>query len=108
MDLADRYDAAQPRLAVRLPQLPQDQPVPMFGRCVLPLREALLTRLIELVVHADDLAVSLQLPPPPFSHDAGDLVITTLARTARRRHGTLPVLRTLARRERAPSHVSAF
>ena len=108
IDLANRYDAAQARLTVRLPHLPQDQPVPMFGRCVLPLREALLTRLIELVVHADDLAVSLQLPTPAFSHEASDLVITTLARIARRRHGTLPVLRTLARRERAPAHVSAF
>jgi hypothetical protein len=108
IDLANRYDATRARLAVRLSQLPQDQPVPMFGRCVLPLGESLLTRLIELVVHADDLAASLQLPTPAFSHDAGDLVITTLARIARRRHGTLPVLRTLARHERAVSHISAF
>jgi uncharacterized protein (TIGR03083 family) len=107
-DLADRYDAARSRLAVRLPGLPQDQPVLMFGRYVLPLRECLVTRLVELVVHTDDLAVSLGLPTPSFREDADDLVITTLGRMARRRHGTLPVLRALARRERAPVHIAAF
>jgi hypothetical protein len=106
-DLADRFDAARARLSVRLPQLAQDQPVLMFGRHVLPLDQCLLTRLVELVVHADDLALSLELSFPAFSDDAADLVITTLARMARRRHGTLPVLRTLARRERA-SQVAAF
>jgi hypothetical protein len=60
------------------------------------------------VVHADDLAVTLGLPAPDFGDEAEDLVITTLARIARRRHGTLPVLRTLARRERAPSTIAAF
>ena len=106
--LADRYDATRARLAVRLPVLPDDQPVLMFGRCVLPLRECLITRLVELVVHTDDLAVSLGLPTPAFRDDADELVITTLGRIARRRHGTLPVLRTLARRERAPAHIAAF
>jgi uncharacterized protein (TIGR03083 family) len=107
-DLADRYDAARARLAVRLPGLPPDQPVLMFGRAVLPLQECLVTRLVELVVHTDDLAVSLGLPTPAFGDDADDLVITTLVRMARRRHGTLPVLRALARRERAPAHIAAF
>ena len=106
--LADAYDAARSRLASRLAGLRGDHPVLMFGRYVLPLNECLLTRLIELVVHADDLAVTLGLPAPDFGDEAEDLVITTLARIARRRHGTLPVLRTLARRERAPSTIAAF
>jgi hypothetical protein len=56
----------------------------------------------------DELAVSLDLPTPAFSDEAGELVITTLGRIARQRHGTLALLRTLARRQRAPSHVGAF
>jgi hypothetical protein len=106
-DLADRYDAARTRLAVRLPGLPEDRPVLMLGQYVLPLRQCLLTRLLELVVHADDLSLSLELPMPAVSDDAFDLVITTLARIARNRHGPLPVLRTLARRERA-APIAAF
>ncbi|GAB1644932.1 maleylpyruvate isomerase N-terminal domain-containing protein [Krasilnikovia sp. MM14-A1259] len=108
LDLADRYDAARARLAQRLADLDGDRPVLMFGRYVLTLHECLLTRLVELVVHADDLAVSLELPTPEFGDEADDMVIKTLARISRRRHGTLPVLRTLARRERASSPVSAF
>lgn len=108
VELADRYDATRARLAERLAHVPGDQPVLMFGRQVLPLRECLLTRLVELVVHADDLAVSLEVPTPEFSDDADDLVITALARISRARYGTLPVLRSLSRRERAPSTVAAF
>lgn len=107
-DLADRYDAARARLAARLPELPDQRPVLVFDRYPLPLRECLLTRLVELVVHADDLAVSLRLSTPEFSDEAADLVITTLGRIARRRHGTLPLLRALSRRERATSPVAAF
>jgi Mycothiol maleylpyruvate isomerase N-terminal domain. len=106
--LADAYDAARARLAAQLPGLPGDQPVLMFGRYVLPLNECLLTRLVELVVHADDLAVTLRLPTPDFGDEVADLVIATLARIARRRHGTVPVVRALARRERAPSTIAAF
>lgn len=107
-DLADRYDAARAGLVQRLAGLPDDRPVLMFDRHVLPLGECLLTRLVELVVHADDLAVSLDLPTPDVGDEAADLVIATLGRVARRRHGTLPVLRALSRRERAALDVSAF
>jgi hypothetical protein len=106
--LADRYDATCARLAVRLAALPDDRPVLMFGRYVLPLRECLLTRLVELVVHADDLAVSLGVPTPDVGEQASDLVITTLGRISRRRHGMQPVLRALSRRVRAPADVAAF
>jgi uncharacterized protein (TIGR03083 family) len=107
-DLAARYDRARTNLARRLPLLPPDQPILVLGGDVLPLDEYLLTRLIELVVHADDLAVSLRVPTPDIGDDAADLVITTLSRISRGRYGTLPVLRALSRRERGPSHVAAF
>jgi len=106
--LADAYDAARARLAVRLAGLHGDRPVVMFSRYVLTLDECLVTRLVELVVHADDLAVTLRMSTPDFGDQVGDLVVTTLARIARRRHGTLDLLRGLARRERAPSTFAAF
>ena len=106
--LAVRFDAARARLSGPLGMLPDDQPVLMFGRHLLPLDQCLLTRLVELVVHADDLAVSLDLPTPDVGEQAADLVIMTLGRISRRRHGSLPVLRALSRRERAPSDVAAF
>jgi uncharacterized protein (TIGR03083 family) len=107
-DLAARYDAALDRLRAVLPGLPPDRPVPMVGGRVLPLSECLLTRLVELLVHADDLAVSIGVAPPEFAAEPADLVVSVLARTARRRHGTAAVLRALARRERATGTVAAF
>jgi uncharacterized protein (TIGR03083 family) len=107
-DLAARYDAALDRLRAVLPGLPPDRPVPMVGGRVLPLSECLLTRLVELLVHADDLAVSIGVTPPEFAAEPADLVVSVLARAARRRHGTAAVLRALARRERATGTVAAF
>src|SRR5581483_4593202 len=57
-------------------------------------------RLVELFVHADDLAASLGVPPPPLPAAATGLVIATLVEVARIRHGDAAVLRALARRER--------
>ena len=64
--------------------------------------------MIELAVHLDDLAVSLDLPTPAIPDGAADLVVATLARIARGRRGTLPVLRALSRRERASGLATAF
>jgi uncharacterized protein (TIGR03083 family) len=107
-DLAGRYDAALGRLAAELPGLPPDRPVPMVAGHVLSLTDCLLTRLVELLVHADDLAVSVGVEPPVFAGEPADLVVSVLARAARGRHGTTPVLRALARRERATGPVAAF
>ncbi|HEU4349658.1 MAG TPA: maleylpyruvate isomerase N-terminal domain-containing protein, partial [Actinoplanes sp.] len=107
-DLAERYRAALARLAVELPGIPPDRPIPMVAGHVLTLPECLLTRLVELLVHADDLAVSIGVPTPQFADEPADLVVSVLARVARRRHGTTPVLRALARRERATGSIAAF
>jgi hypothetical protein len=68
----------------------------------------LVTRLMEMVVHADDLAASVGLPPPTFEVDVIDSVIGLLAALAVRRHGQSSVVRTLARPQRAPAGVSVF
>ncbi|MFD3504962.1 maleylpyruvate isomerase N-terminal domain-containing protein [Streptomyces sp. NPDC058678] len=105
--LAGEFDAARARLAAQLPAMPLDRPVGVFAH-VLPLDQCLLTRLVELVVHLDDLAVSLEEPTPSVPAQATDLVIACLTRIAVARHGVLPVMRTLARRERAIDPIAAF
>jgi hypothetical protein len=87
-------------LITRLEQEPDDRLVQVFGGVVLPLDEYLTTRIVELVVHADDLAVSLDVAPALLSTAATGLVITTLVEVARLRHGDSAVVRALSRRER--------
>ena len=67
----------------------------------------LLTRLLEVVVHADDLACSVGLPTPAFPDAVFGPVSELLLRLAVRRHGQSAVISTLTRRERARAS-SAF
>jgi len=76
--------------------------------CALPTEDFLVVRLLEIVVHADDLAVSVGLPTPGFEDTVLDPVLTLLAALSVRRHGRSAVLRALARTERAEGSVSAF
>jgi hypothetical protein len=79
-----------------------------LGEWGLAVDDLLLTRVMELVVHADDLAVSLGIPTPAMPAEATDATIRLLARVAAWRHGPLAVVRALARRERAPETIAAF
>jgi hypothetical protein len=106
--LAEDFDAALKRLATRLVALDPAMLVTYFDRAVLPLDQGLLTRIIELVVHIDDLAVSLDVPTPAIPDEAADLVVATLAQIARGRRGLVPVLRALSRRERSAGLATAF
>jgi hypothetical protein len=87
-------------LVTRLEQEPADRLVQVYGGLVLTLDQYLVTRLIELVVHADDLAASLGTAPFPLPAEATGLVITTLVEVARIRHGDAAAVRALTRRER--------
>ena len=107
-ELAARYDSTVESVAARLDGLSESMLVLMFNRWVLPLDQCLLTRLLEVVVHADDLAVSIGVPTPTFADDVVDAVTITLARIAVARRGALPVLRALSRRERADAVATAF
>jgi hypothetical protein len=60
----------------------------------------LLTRMTEIVVHADDLALSVGVPTPEFPDEVFAPVRDLLVRLAVRRHGQAAVISTLARRER--------
>lgn len=106
--LADRFDLSINVLRTAAVPLPPTVFVEMFHR-VLPIDECATACLLELVVHSDDLAVSLGVPTPEFGETVMDLVSATLCRISRARHGDLAVLRALSRAERAPAEgVSAF
>lgn len=67
----------------------------------------LLTRLLEVVVHTDDLAVSIDEPTPEFPEPVFAPVRDLLVRLSVRRHGQSPVISALSRSERARP-ISAF
>jgi len=68
----------------------------------------LTTRLLELVIHSDDLAVSVGVETPVLPASAIEPVVDLLTRISMQRHGQAAVLRALSRSERAPESVSAF
>lgn len=96
-------------LADVLPTEPADRRIllPWAGR-LLWLDDFLLTRMMEIVVHSDDLAVSVGVPTPAFPTEVTQPVLNLLAMISAQRHGALPLLRALSRQERAPESVAAF
>jgi uncharacterized protein (TIGR03083 family) len=72
------------------------------------LDDFLCTRLMEFVVHADDLAYSVGIDTPGFDQDAFDTAAWMLTRLAAKRHGQTALVRALARAERAPETVSGL
>lgn len=97
------------RLRQRLPAEPSDRLVraPWLSWS-LTLDDFLLTRLLEIAVHCDDLAVSVGVATPPLPPAALDPVLDLLGRLAVRRHGPIAVLRALSRAERAPGSIAAI
>jgi hypothetical protein len=67
----------------------------------------LLTRVMEMVVHSDDLAVSVDTEPPRLPEQVLGPVLALLVGVALRRHGQPAVVRALSRSERAGG-ISAF
>jgi hypothetical protein len=105
--LADEVDAALAELRRVVPGEPAERVV-TFGDWGLRVDDFLLTRVMELVVHTDDLAVSLGVPTPEIPDQAAEATIGLLVRVAAWRHGSLAVVRALARRERAPETIAAL
>ncbi|MFY1620901.1 maleylpyruvate isomerase N-terminal domain-containing protein [Micromonospora sp. WMMD736] len=106
-ELADAVDAALTDLGAMVTAQPPDRIVDL-GNWGLKVDDFLLTRVMELVVHTDDLAVSLGLPTPPMPQTATEATIQLLCRLAAWRHGSLNVIRALARQERALTSISAL
>lgn len=93
-------DGVAARLAHALPAVPEGRRVRVAGDLALDIDEYLCTRIVELALHVDDLAVSVGLDTPPLGPAVGDVAIATLVGVGRLRHGDGAVLRALARRER--------
>jgi hypothetical protein len=107
--LVGRVVAARDRVGALLASAPEDRVVliPWQG-WALTLDDFLLTRMMEIAVHSDDLAASVGIAAPPLSADVLDPVLALLTRLAVRRHGQSAVLSALTRSERAPATISAF
>lgn len=74
----------------------------------LALEDYLVTRMMELTVHSDDLAASVDVETPHLSEEALAPVLRLLTDLAVRRHGQSAVVRALSRAERAPASIAAF
>ncbi|WP_353950655.1 maleylpyruvate isomerase N-terminal domain-containing protein [Knoellia sp. S7-12] len=68
----------------------------------------LTTRMMELVVHGDDLASSVGLPTPEHGPAAVAAVLGLLADVSLVRHGQVPLVRALSRPQRSSGNISAF
>lgn len=108
-ELAARVDSTIGELTGGLASVP-DRPARLshWGPWSLSLDDFLVTRMIELAVHSDDLAVSVGVATPELPPAAERTVIDLLSRLAVRRHGPSNVLRALSRAERAPATIAAF
>jgi hypothetical protein len=98
--LIHQYEDELKHLRSRLAGEPEDRRIRVFKDLVLLLDDYLVTRMIELIVHSDDLAVSVGLATPEFPPVAAGMAIDALVGVALLRHGDLAVLRALTRRER--------
>jgi Mycothiol maleylpyruvate isomerase N-terminal domain len=98
--LADRAADTARRLSGVLAGEPADRVVLVpWGPWPLTLDDLLVSRLMEIAVHDDDLALSVGLPTPEQPADVTDLVLALLSRLAARRHGFIvrPLCLTFAR-----------
>ncbi|MCP3802965.1 maleylpyruvate isomerase N-terminal domain-containing protein [Allokutzneria sp. A3M-2-11 16] len=115
-EAAEGHAALSERLDAVIAELPDslaaaaNRPVriSLWGPWSLLLDDMLITRMMELAVHSDDLAVSVGLPTPELPHGVIEPVTDLLTRLAVRRHGQTAVLRALSRSERAPGNIAAF
>jgi hypothetical protein len=98
--LVSRVDAAAEALRSRLANEPDTRKIRVLGGLVMHLDDYIATRLVEVVVHADDLAVSVGLPTPEFDPGVVDVAIDEMVAIGRLRHGDFAVVRALSRRER--------
>lgn len=105
--LLGRLDAAVDESRTALSAAPAGKLVEHARRAI-RLDDYLVTRMMEIAVHNDDLAVSVGLATPELPSDVLEPVLALLSRLAVGRHGQTAVLRALSRVERAPSTINAL
>jgi hypothetical protein len=97
------------RLRDRLDAEPVGRTVsPPAGPWALTLDDFLITRMMEIAVHSDDLACSVGVDTPELPDAVLGPVFDLLTALSVRRHGPTALLRALSRAERAPATVAAF
>lgn len=100
-EVLDECRRVADELRSRLPAEPPDRLIGALGGRMLSLDDFCRTRFIEVLIHIDDLAASVDLPTPDFDPRATGEIIGILVGIARRRHGDWPVIHALARAERS-------
>lgn len=105
--LAAQADTAIRELRDLLPAEPAGRIV-RLSSFVLSLDDFLTTRILEIAVHSDDLAISVGTPTPDLPSPATDAVLALLTSLAVHRHGSTAVLRAFSRAERAPATITAI
>lgn len=113
---ADGHEALCRSIAQALDELEQplgaleNRPVrmPHWGPWSVTLDDFLVTRVMELVVHSDDLAVSVGVQTPEFPRAVAETVVDLLSRMALNKHSAIDVVRAFSRKERAPKDITAF
>lgn len=98
--LRQRYADACTKLDSALGSEADGRKLRVFGGHVMFLEDYLETRIVEVLVHADDLTVSLGVSLPDLPAEAFELAIDHLVDVARLQHGDRAVLVALSRRER--------
>ena len=99
-EVASRCAEVAAALRIRLAEESSDRLVGALGGRMLSLDDFCRTRLIEVLVHLDDLAASVGLPRPDTSEEGTAIVIDILIGISRMLHGDWAVLHALAREER--------
>ncbi|GIE31124.1 hypothetical protein Ait01nite_041690 [Actinoplanes italicus] len=100
--LRAQVEEALTSLRRRLAEQPAGRVVVLpFGPWALTLDDFLATRMLEIAVHSDDLAVSVGVETPALPPRAEQTVLELLCRWSAARHGGTAVLRALSRSERA-------
>ena len=98
--VVERYERYSAKLATRLPKYSGSEGLVLgVGSCTLD--QLLQSRVVEVLVHGDDLAVSASLQAPPPPERAAEVAIAFLVASARVIHGDVALLRGLTCRERA-------
>lgn len=105
--LVSELESALAQLRTELPAARQDRVV-VFSSRALRVEDFLITRMMEITVHSDDLATSVGIATPELPSSVYDPVLALLSKLAVRRHGQTAVLRALSRAERAPETIAAI
>ena len=96
--MAAKVTAWLTRLEDELLSLPQGHRVAVLDAFATTIDEYLRTRLVELVVHHADLAVTVEVPEMPAA--ARSEALAVLVQLARRKHGDRALVESLSRNER--------